>query len=439
MSKAFLAGFLLVVLLTEARPSNVTTPYFEIVPPGTVAEVLFEQVKPETLTDQFKVGERYLQIAKYDSALYHLLDAVKLLEHQNADFLLGKVYASLGLVYFKLGDPPRALEYFVKAEKLLANTSSCAELAKLYIDIGMTLTDGEKIDSASHFFEKASELCLPSCGNSVHMRLQAAEGIALLKKGDITRALLKLDSGLALARRIKDRRAVAEISVQLSAAYYETGDYEIADDLLVDLESLACGLDLNDVLLDVYRQQGLLMSHRGDLQSQAEYQAKFIELSEQIYNEHIMARLAELEINFKERENIQMIEQQKRALALSDITLKKKKRLIFLGVVCVALGTIVAIMLLRAVRRKKVTINNLVDEVEDATAMLEDRIWQEQNDVTSKDIELRSILQKMKADVASLLGICMVASKHSGNEGTKERFEQVQRDLIALKRRMERL
>lgn len=433
MARPILIGLLLFFsLAVKAKPFITFVPYDEDASPA------FEYPS-ENVTIHLRKGEKYLLVGKYDSALYHLFDGVKILEKGNAGFLLGKTYYGLGMIYYKLKDPARALEYYEKAEELISQTRSCIDLGNLYIDIGLALIDEEKIDMAFDFYDKAVSVCKPMCSNAFLMRLRSAEGAASLKNGDFSKALSRLDSALEIARALGDRRSISEIIVRLSAAHYETGDYQMAGNLLDEVESLACGLELNDVLLEVYRQRILVMSKAGNVRSQAEYQAKFIELSESLYNEQIMAKLAELEVDFKERENIKAIEQQRHSLALSRETMAKKTRLIWLGVVCVVLGVIVAIMLVRAVRRKKRTINSLVGEVEDATAMLEDRMRQEHNAEASKDMELRSALQKMKADVASLLGICMVASRCAADEQTKARFGQVQHDLSELKRRLEGL
>ena len=433
MARPILTGLLLFFsLVITAKSFTTFVPQDEAVSPAI-------EDPSENAIIHLRMGEKYLLVGKYDSALYHLLDGVKILEKDNADLLLGQTYNGLGMVYYKLKDPARALEYYEKAEELIAQTGSCVDLANLYIDIGLALVDEEKIDTAFDFYSKSASLCKPMCGNAFLMRLRSAEGAASLKNGDFRQALNRLDSALAIARVLGDSRSISETIVRLSAAHYETGDYRNAGHLLDGIESLACGLELNDVLLEVYRQRILLMSNSGNVRSRAEYQARFIELSESLYNEQIMAKLAELEIDFKERENIKVIEQQQHSLALSRETMAKKTRLIWLGVVCVMLGIIVAIMLVRAVRRKRLTINNLVGEVEDATATLEGRIREEHKAMTSKDIELRSTLRKMKSDIASLLGICIIASKCSGDEQTKQRFGQVQRDLTELKRRLESL
>lgn len=381
-------------------------------------------------------GMKFLQIDKYDSALYHLLDAIRIAERDNERPLLANAYSALGKLYYRLGDPDRALGYYTTADSLISGMNNHTIAPNLHIDKGLALVDLGNIESALDCFDKVSSDCQSHCDENIVMRTYYARGIAWLKKGEIQKVLTDLNVALAIARNLQDRRSEAGILVRLSAAQIEMGNYRMADEFLSDAETLATGFE-QSVLAEVYRQKILVASHFGKLKEQTDYQAKLIVLSESLYNEQIMAKLAELEINFEERDNLELIEQQQLALELSAETMAKKKRLIILGVICVVLGMIVAIMLVRAVRRKRIAVKSLVNEVEASTEKLELLISEEQKEIVTRQLESKAMLRRMKADVATLLGVCIVVSKHSADEQTLEKFGAIQRELVELKRRLE--
>lgn len=384
-------------------------------------------------------GKVHMEVGQYDSALHHLFGAIKLLENIHVESTLAQAYMNLGLVYQKLRDHKRAIEYYQHAEILFHTAGDNRELPLLYIEIGLAHADSGSILDAFESFKKAYSECTPDCSSALLSQIMFAEGKAFLARGHWFEAKGKLEVSLSMAREIGNEKLIAENHVSLSRLYSELGEADLANQLLGNAEAIACRKGFNQLLLDVYRERIKVSAALQDNQSVVEYQGRFIELSERMFNEEILGKLAALEIDFAERENNNLIGRQTQSLVLSQKTIEKKERLILLAGLCLVLGLVTVAMLFRVVRRKKRTIGRLMTEVEDGTLILERRLKEHAAFTEWKALGSRAAISKLKADVASLIGICHVASKSTARLELKRKYDRISGRLDRVKHKLEGL
>lgn len=131
------------------------------------------------------------------------------------------------------------------------------------------------------------------------------------------------------------------------------------------------------------------------------------------------------EAAFTEREHQAKLDAQNRILALNnEIILRQKVVNIFIGVVAV-LVIILAIVLARSNKQKRIANNVLDEKVRQRTRELEanrdalQRAWQE------KDLLITKASNDIRSSMATVKGLCFVGSKEIDHPKASEYFQKI--------------
>ena len=127
-----------------------------------------------------------------------------------------------------------------------------------------------------------------------------------------------------------------------------------------------------------------LYSSSGDYKKVAQYQQKYIQLKDSIFNEELTRNLMKVEVEYLERENNAKIETQNEILALNQaVILRQRVVNAFVGVIAFLL-VIVAVILVRMNRIKRT-----------ANQLLEQKVWERTRELEqNRDVLLRSLNER---------------------------------------------
>lgn len=214
------------------------------------------------------IGITYFNLAKYDSAIFSLLEAVRIAEINNAQHIVAKAYANLGMVYQELEEYSNAKKYLTRSISYNRETGNLINEGKSLHNLGNVYISEGKLDSAWYTYNKELELnlsenYLEGIANAYtglgdvwdrksnddkaleyfskaliyYDSINHLEGILISYKnlgmiewhrGNFQQAMIVYDSSLAYAKKQGLPKRMVEIYRNICNNYVEMGDYRNA-------------------------------------------------------------------------------------------------------------------------------------------------------------------------------------------------------------------
>src|SRR5690606_12092177 len=212
----------------------------------------------------------------------------------------------------------RALHYYKIAEQLSATPHPFLLVNKALASAELGLIQ-EALDELRH----ARHVCMAFRQKNAMTQLHFAFGSSFIKANQLDSAAMHLTKALAYAKELNDHRMHAETLVYHARIHIQKNQMDSAAHRLKEAEKLTRNNNLNEVLLDVFRQSIVTYEVLKKFESLSRYQSNFIRLKEELYEGdivrdialaegEIMAREHQLELMRQEKE----IEIQKESLLL---------------------------------------------------------------------------------------------------------------------------
>ncbi len=230
---------------------------------------------------------------------------------------LGREYTNLGLLYYKMRDNQKAIASYKKGLEHMRSTEGWPlfgkEIPTVLTNIGLCYCEMDSLHSALVFLEEADRACGEQCDKRKKMHLEFGKGMVKIKLRQYKIAKEHLTFVLKTARRINESRMEAESLMYLARVYLATSVTDSAVMAITNAEAIALRNDLNEILLDSYRQSIELFTKSRDYKKLAGSQQKFIQQKATLYGADLARDLALVEIEVEERLNRQeLARQQKR-------------------------------------------------------------------------------------------------------------------------------
>ncbi len=171
----------------------------------------------------------YRQLGKYESALEHAEEVLKLTE---SDRKLQAAYAEAlrikGLSLFRLGHSQEAIGYLEHSLSLFNGLKETGSIPVLLVETGIVHAAIGDMEAAGLAYQKALKIWGKE--NNLASQADVLNNIGNLEHqmGEYERAIEALDQGLVLARKGRYPRAEALILLSLGDIYSELEDYEAA-------------------------------------------------------------------------------------------------------------------------------------------------------------------------------------------------------------------
>jgi len=229
----------------------------------------------------------YLRLTEPASARHELATAMTLAQQLEDGEALERARNLSGVTFFQQGMPRLALEQH--EQSLLAVQSGVVQDPSLRLSIYSNLANDYRalgdIDRAVAIYGQAESL-LQDINN---LERQAAAyrtlSSAQQEAGDFARARFYAQRARNLAERARDLITAAQMTISQAAARIERKEYDQAERLLGDAQTLLQPTGNNLVLSMVYDHYATLELSRGQLERAAEYAQQSLRLSEQAYGE----------------------------------------------------------------------------------------------------------------------------------------------------------
>jgi tetratricopeptide (TPR) repeat protein len=340
--------------------------------------------------------------AEYDLALEYYFKSLAVLDRSHDKLAESNVLNNIGLAYYKLDDFKRAIKYYNKCLELKKSISSLKDMDLILINIGTSYNQVGNFSEGLKYITLGLKICDGGCSKTVQIIGKLGLGITFYESGKLSEARALFNESYAIARVVQDKRAQLDNLINLARISRRLGQREIAEKILNEAEGLATLTHYNQIRIDIYKEFVGLYEACGNFRSEAEYQRKYVSLSDSIYDFQQRA-IAKIQSDFEEREYLKTIEAQRQILGLKEEKIKSQYALTFL-MSLVAMLFVGLVFILYNANLKKQRINTLLDKkVQERTISLEEnlialrRISEEQNQFLSNIyIDLRAYLATMK-------------------------------------------
>jgi tetratricopeptide (TPR) repeat protein len=353
-------------------------------------------------------------LADYEEALRYHFESLQINKEENDLNGMGITLNNVGLIYYKLRNYVKALEFYNQSLELKLRTGNHFDLDRLYLNMGICYKELKQPEEALRLIEKGLSTCVPNCSDAVKVEAQFAFGYIFQDRNERRKAKEYFVRSLDLANLLN-----------LCRIERASGRYAIAEKYLREAEATGMHGLFNELLLDIYREYIGLYKLKRDYRNLAVYQSRYIFLKEEIHSEQRIARIAELQTDFQERERLQTIAYQKKIMAFQKSILVRQRYLNIGISVCVLLFMLVGVLLLKSNRDRRNRNHLLETKVRERTMELE--VSQENLlcEYEGLKYHARSVSTSIISALSTLKGISHLATQEAKDTKLQQYFKQL--------------
>jgi signal transduction histidine kinase/Tfp pilus assembly protein PilF len=361
-------------------------------------------------------------LSQFDKSLKYHFESLALREKEGNQIEISVSVNNIGLVYFQLGDFSKAIIYFNRA-KAIEEARDNSEIEGTYTNLGLAYLRLGKLNNALDNFNKAISICKIGCLTSTYVQALNGAGSCLFDLGRMSEARENLSAALILAEQ-------DQMETNLTSIYYNIAKIDLAQDLIDDAltrldlsQKLAGKLNLRLETKKNFKLYAILYNNIGEYQKAYMNQVKYDSVSSQILDDVIVKNLLQIQLDFEERQNLEIIDLQNKELG-------RQSTLLILSIIISLLTVFIVLILYRnnKVRRRVNTklfdANNIIEnqnkKLTELNVALEERVKDRTEELKNSNValiqsnqDLDNFIYKTSHDIrgplATLQGICNIA------------------------------
>ncbi|MEL6561994.1 MAG: tetratricopeptide repeat protein [Bacteroidota bacterium] len=226
----------------------------------------------------------YLEMTLYDKAQIHVIEMEKLMNNHDFNQYKGQWYAVNGQFYYAQGIYEEALKYHKKALHYYEALDNRKSMSSVLNNIGSVYLEIQNYDSSLHYFNRALEI-KRILGDKRALSYTIANLGSLFRfKGEFKKALKYLLEADEMFEE-QDNKANLSLTKRLiGKTYLSIHQPENAKKYLNKAERLSIDTSSPKMLFLTYYEYGEYHSYLGDYQKAFEYQKKYADLKDSVYN-----------------------------------------------------------------------------------------------------------------------------------------------------------
>jgi signal transduction histidine kinase/Tfp pilus assembly protein PilF len=394
----------------------------------------------------------YYYASQFDKSLEYHFKSLALREKEGNLNDIAISASNIGLVYFQLNNFQKAILYFDRAKKIEEEQNGVG-LDGTYVNLGLAQMGLNDFDTALENFNKALVICEEGCNDLIKVEALNGAGSCLLKLNLFNEAEKKLNSAYELAKK-------EGFEVKLIAIYYNMASLSLSkNDYNEALERLNLSQNISDKLKirswskTNFELLAEVFYRLNDYKKAYEYQVKYDSVSNEIMNEVVAKNLLQIQVDFEERQNLEIIELQNEIIGRRTIFL-------ILALIISLLTAFIVIILYRnnklrkRVNKKLMIANKTIEKqnskLTDLNLALEDRVKERTEELratnkalTKSNNDLDNFIYKTSHDIrgplATLQGVCNIALMDIKEVVAVDYFEKLSRTASKLNQILSKL
>ena len=328
--------------------------------------------------------------ANYAKALDYYLESLRIREADLDTASISVALNNIGVLYQSMGDFENSLLYFQRNYDLL-KTSKEPDLQLCLINLADVSNSLGKFDQSKKYLSEAFAFCtanLSNCSNSDIARAHNTLGYTYLSTSEFVTAEKEFQVAAALYTELKHPDRTDSYHA-LALTHYEMGDWDGAIERLTVAQKLAEEMEIPKYRLKNYQLFADIYTAKKDFKRASEYQRRYIELNDEIYNADLIKNIALVQAEHQEAENLRAIAARDQEIINRDEILNfQKKQFLFLGSIA-ALVTVSAIFFYRA-QRKQAKTNAQLEKVNHELEAAQRTIEHKNQELIKNNTELDS-------------------------------------------------
>jgi len=258
-------------------------------------------------TGLYQVGVIHKSMGNYDESLSAFYEVLNIHENNGYQYGIGFTLNAMGGIQRTFGNYPDAVASFQRAIRIFSGLNETSDLSMSMENLGNVFAEMNLFDSALYYYNGALD---------IDRKLNKKFGIAselenlgslYLNKGNYQQALNYQLESLEIRRQLPQKRELAMSLIKTGKIYGIMQLYREADDYLFQGMELAREIKARPYLMEGYRELALLYELKNEFDQAYEYQKKFIQLKDSIFNEEKIKQITDLEARYKTTKKDQQI------------------------------------------------------------------------------------------------------------------------------------
>jgi len=313
------------------------------------------------------IGVLHKNKGLYPLALDYFLKALKIFEEIKNNRGIGNCYANMGNIYAEQKEFTKALQFYKKALKARQDAEDKNRIASSYGDLGNVYSAMSDYETALKYHNIALKIRQEMGDKQGEAYCYNNIGVVYKNKTDYNKALQNYFLCLSAIKEVDDKKGITYCYNNIGNTYIDLKEYKLA--LLYCDSSLQTVKALGDVNAErtAYQNLAQIYVKTGKYKEAYEYETKFKELTDSIFNEENSKQLGDMKTGFEvERKEAELNAKadKQEALLLEE---EKREAVILYAFFALLLVVIVFSFFLykrvKAANKQKQTIEYLFKEV----------------------------------------------------------------------------
>jgi signal transduction histidine kinase len=318
------------------------------------------------------LGTSHERNANYAKALEYYLESLKLRMAEKDTISISVALNNIGVLYEDLGDYENAMTYHTRNYNLHQEKKGLDEYELCLINLGDVSNALHQYDKAKEYLTVAFKFCNSAQQLCDKIDLALAHnglGVAYLSTGEFSKAEQEFQISANLYTELKhpDR---TESYHSLALTRYRQGDYTGTLEKLSIAQNLAEELEIPKYLLNNYRLFAETYAKLNDFKRSTEYQKRYIELNDEIYNADLIKNIALIQAEHQEEENLRTIAARDQEIVSRNALLEIRNRESFFLWATIGLSACVLFLLIKNWYNNRRDTLQLERTVQDRTRQL---------------------------------------------------------------------
>jgi len=244
------------------------------------------------------IGEINRYQGNYPQALEFYHKALKLKEEDHDESGISLSLINIGSIYTLQGDYEKAFDYHHRALEMALKINNKRIISNCYEEIGLVYLQNNKPE-ALEYFQKALTIVEKLSYQTPILRIVSKIGDFYRIKGDYGEALVNYSRALKISEELGRKRTICETSIKIGGIYLLQKEYARALDYNQKSLLLANELKLLDNQKDIHKQLSEIYAATTNYKDAYSHHKLYNVLSDSIYNEKNVKKIAELELTYK--------------------------------------------------------------------------------------------------------------------------------------------
>lgn len=284
----------------------------------------WEDLKDLSITHN-NLGRTYGQKGTYELAIYHFLEALKLME--TAGNLLGQSFYlnNLAAMYDLQHNYPKAIEYYEQSLRIKEQLGNENGKAATLVNLGISYFNLGDLDKSLRYHERALAIYQTQNLPDKLARTINNMGEIFIQKEDYRRAQAHISEAYALDTLLTDEKLRMTIGNNLAKVLFLTGNLKEAAVASARVEAMAKASNSFALLKDVYALRAQMEEQAGNLKSAIDYLNVSVAYNDSLINEANIYAVADMQAKYEYEKNLRVISEKELAIARQEKLVEQEK------------------------------------------------------------------------------------------------------------------